>query len=198
MVDEDKKEFAQFMGGMFAVYGKEVSTMILRIWFEALRSYDLKAVKDAMARHLLNPDNGQFLPKPADVVKLIGGTNIDTAMQAWTLVDTSVRSIGTYQSVKFADPLIHKVIQDMGGWVRFGEKSEDEWPFIAKEFQTRYRGLKTLGAPVEAPEVLTGLTAQQHALAGITADIKPVLIGHKNDTIRTLDSAHEVPRLHSS
>ena len=79
-----------------------------------------------------------------------------------------------------------------------GTKTEDEWPFIAKEFQTRYRGLKTLGAPVEAPEVLTGLTAQQHALAGITGEIKPVLIGHKNDTIRTLDSAHEVPRLHSS
>lgn len=198
MVDDDKKEFAQFMTGMFSVYGKEVSPMILRIWFEALKVYDLKSVKDAMARHLLNPDNGQFLPKPADVVKLIGGTTTDSALQAWALVDTSVRSVGTYQSVKFADPLIHKVIQDMGGWVRMGEKTEDEWPFIAKEFQTRYRGLKTLGAPVEAPEVLTGLTAQQHALAGFTEEVKPVLIGYKNDTIRTLDSAHEVPRLHSS
>ena len=198
MVDEDKKEFAQFMGGMFAIYGKEVSTMLLRIWFEALRQYDLKAVKDALARHLLNPDNGQFLPKPADVVKLIGGTNIDTALQAWSLVDKAIRSVGTYQTVQFADPIIHRVIQDMGGWVHLGKKEEDEWAFVAKEFQTRYRGLKTTGAPIDAPQVLTGITDQQNALAGVNFKSKPILIGHRNDTIRTLDSTHEVPRLSGS
>ena len=198
MVDEDKKEFAQFMSGMFAVYGKEVSPMILRIWFEALRQYDLKAVKDALARHLLNPDNGQFLPKPADVVKLIGGTTVDSALEAWAEVDKAVRHVGTYQSVQFADPIIHKVIQDMGGWVRLGSRSEDEWAFVAKEFQTRYRGIKTVNAPVDAPKVLTGITDQQNALAGINYQSKPVLIGYKHDTQPALNRTHEVARLPSS
>jgi hypothetical protein len=159
--------------------------MLLRIWFEALRQYDLKAVKDALARHLLNPDNGQFLPKPADVVKLIGGTTVDSALEAWSLVDKAVRSVGTYQSVQFADQIIHKVIQDMGGWVHLGKKEEDEWAFVAKEFQTRYRGLKTTGAPIDAPQVLTGITDQQNALAGVNFKSKPILVGHtKINTLR--------------
>ena len=198
MVDDDKKEFAQFMGGMFAVYNKEVSPMLLRIWFESLRQYDLKAVKDALARHLLNPDNGQFLPKPADVVKLIGGTTIDTALEAWSAVDNAVRTIGTYRSVAFADPIIHKVIQDMGGWVALGNKKEDEWPFVAKEFQTRYRGIKTTGQPVDALPQLTGIAAQQNSVAGIQYAEPPILIGKRNDSIRTLDSTHEVARLSGS
>ena len=198
MVDDDKKEFAQFMAGMFAVYNKEVSQMLLRIWFESLRQYDLKAVKDALARHLLNPDNGQFLPKPADVVKLIGGTTIDTALEAWSAVDNAVRTVGTYRSVAFADPIIHKVIQDMGGWVALGNKKEDEWPFVAKEFQTRYRGIKTTGQPVDALPQLTGIAAQQNSVAGIQYAEPPILIGKRNDSIRTLNSTHEVARLSGS
>lgn len=198
MVDEDKKEFATYMSGVFSVYGKEVSTMLLRIWFEALRQYDLKAVKDALARHLLNPDNGQFLPKPADVVKLISGTTIDTALEAWSTVDHSIRTVGTYRSVAFQDPIIHKVIQDMGGWVHLGKKEEKEWAFVAKEFQTRYRGIKQSGAPVDAPKYLTGITDQQNALAGIQYKEQPVLIGKRNDTQPTLDYSYEVARLPSS
>lgn len=195
MVDEDKKEFAQFMSGLFAMYGKEISQMILRIWFEALRQYDFKAVKDAMSRHVINPDNGQFLPKPADIIRLIGGTTVDSALEAWAEVDKAVRHVGTYQSVQFADPIIHKVIQDMGGWVRLGSKSEDEWAFVAKEFQTRYRGIKTVNAPVDAPKVLTGITDQQNALAGINYQSKPVLIGNRNVTQSTLDYSYEITRL---
>jgi len=198
MVDEDKKEFAQFMGGMFAVYNKEVSPMLLRIWFEALRQYDLKAVKDALARHLLNPDNGQFLPKPADVVKLIGGTTVDSALEAWSAVDNAVRTVGTYRSVTFADPIIHKVIQDMGGWVALGNKKEDEWAFVAKEFQTRYRGIKTTGQPVDAPAQLTGIAAQQNSVAGIQYQEQPILIGKRNDTKPAIHSTYEVPRLSGS
>lgn len=192
MVDADKKEFATYMSGVFSVYGKEVSTMLLRIWFEALRHYDLKSVKDALARHLLNPDNGQFLPKPADVVKLIGGTTIDTALEAWSTVDRAVRYVGTYRSVAFQDPIIHKVIQDMGGWVALGNKKEDEWPFVAKEFQTRYRGIKTTGQPIDAPTQLTGIAAQQNSVAGIQYAEAPILIGKRNDSIRTLDYSYEV------
>lgn len=198
MVDDDKKEFATYMSGVFSVYGKEVSTMLLRIWFEALRQYDLKAVKDALARHLLNPDNGQFLPKPADVVKLIGGTTIDTALEAWSAVDNAVRTVGTYRSVAFQDSIIHKVIQDMGGWVALGNKKEDEWAFVAKEFQTRYRGIKTTGQPVDAPPQLTGIAAQQNSVAGIQYAEPPILIGKRNDSIRQINSTHEVARLPSS
>jgi hypothetical protein len=131
-------------------------------------------------------------------VKLIGGTTIDTALEAWSAVDNAVRTVGTYRSVAFADPIIHKVIQDMGGWVALGNKKEDEWPFVAKEFQTRYRGIKTTGQPVDAPAQLTGIAAQQNSVAGIQYKEQPILIGKRNDSIRTIDSTNEVARLSGS
>jgi hypothetical protein len=36
------------------------------------------------------------------------------------------------------------VISDMGGWVLLGSKGDGDWPFIAKEFENRYRGYRML------------------------------------------------------
>jgi len=82
------------------------------------------------------------MPKVADVIKMLQGSTQDSALTAWAKVDKAVRSIGTQMSVAFDDPLIHKVIQDMGGWLGLGQRQEAEWPFVAKEFETRYRGFK--------------------------------------------------------
>jgi hypothetical protein len=79
-----------------------------------------------------------------------------------------------------------------------GNKKEDEWPFVAKEFQTRYRGIKTTGQPVDAPAQLTGIAAQQNSVAGIQYKEQPILIGKRNDSIRTIDSTNEVARLSGS
>lgn len=105
-----------------------------------MKPFDLAAVKDALNRHCVNPDNGQFMPKPADVVKLLQGSSQDGALVAWAKVDRAVRQVGTYSTVVFDDPIIHRVVQDMGGWVALGDKREKEWPFVAKEFENRYRG----------------------------------------------------------
>jgi len=77
-------------------------------------------------RHLMNPDTGQFLPKPADIVRMLGGRTLDRALMAWAKVDKAVRQIGTYESVVFDDALIHRVLHEMGGWVGMGQKTENE------------------------------------------------------------------------
>ncbi|MCM1128975.1 MAG: DUF6475 domain-containing protein [Alistipes senegalensis] len=176
MTQDDFEKFEDMLSGVGEVYGKELSEFALAIWWEALKGYDLTAMRNALSRYVTNPDNGQFMPKPADVVRMMGGTTTDRALLAWEKVDRTVRQVGVYKDVVFDDALIHRVLQDMGGWIRLGDKKESEWPFVAKEFETRYRGYALRGLAPEYPAVLTGIANAHNRREGFKCD-EPVLMG---------------------
>ena len=177
MTQDDFEKFEDLLSGVGEIYGKTLSEFALSMWWGALKKYDLAAIRDALSRHVINPDNGQFMPKPADVVRMIGGTSTDSAMIAWTKVDKAVRQVGTWQDVVFDDPIIHRVIEEMGGWISFGKKTEDEWPFVSREFETRYRGYSSRGIVPECQPVLIGMANASNSFNGFDC-CKPVLIGN--------------------
>lgn len=177
MQPNDFPAFRELLAGVHDFYTKDLSEFALSVWWEALKPFDYQAVSQAMSRHITNPDTGQYMPKPADVVRLFGGRTQDRALMAWAKVDRAVRSVGTYESVAFDDPLIHRVIHEMGGWVGIGQKSEDEWPFVAKEFENRYRSYAMRGEVPDYPPVLIGISEAHNAQNGQRTD-PPRLIGH--------------------
>ena len=176
MQPTDGTPFRALLAGVFAFYGKDLSDFAIGVWWEAMKPYDLGAVRDAMNRHAVNPDNGQFLPKPADVVKLIGGGTQDAALVAWAKVTNALRVVGRYKSVAFDDPLIHAVVSDMGGWIPLGDVKEDELPFRGKEFENRYRGYRLRSAVPPYPAKLLGIMDRENASRGFMPS-EPVLIG---------------------
>lgn len=176
MTENDKPQFAQMWGGAWAMYGKEATKQILYMAFEALRAYDLREIRQGLSKHMQNPDTGQYVPKPADIVKHIGGGSESRALVAWSRVDKAVRRIGTYQTVVFDDPIIHQVVVDMGGWIKLGKSEEKEWPFVAKEFERRYRGYLINPVPTY-PKQLTGTAEADNGARGIDFKADPVLIG---------------------
>jgi hypothetical protein len=121
-----------------------------------LRKYDIEDIESAIHRHLANPDTGQFLPKIADIVRMIDGSTQDSAARAWSVLEEGLQRVGTYRDIVFADPIIHRVVHDMGGWISLGQKNVKEWPFVAKEFQERYRAYRGRGETPEYPKVLSG------------------------------------------
>ena len=143
------------------------------MWWLALKPYDLPTVIDAFNRHLCNPDAGQYPPKPADLVKLLAGSTQDRALRAWSKVDRAVHQVGSYKSVAFNDPLIHRVLHDMGGWIALGQKTEDEWPFVAKEFDNRYRGFSQRSEVPEYPRVLSGIAEAYNGRNGHASSPPP-------------------------
>lgn len=193
MVETDKERFFGLMADVYAFYRQDVSTFALSVWWEGMKSFDFRAVSDALNRHCLNPDNGQFMPKPADIVKLLRGSSQDGALVAWAKVDRAVRSVGTYQSVVFDDPAINAVLQDMGGWVQLGNKTEDEWPFVAREFENRYRGYRNRGE-FEFPKWLPGIAEAQNAQNGQRV-APPVLIGDASRAKQVLLRGTDTPRI---
>jgi len=83
MTEADREPFFTLLGDVYAFYRTDFSTFVGRVWWTAMQPYDLAAVNDAMGRHCANPDTGQYLPKPADVVRMLQGSTQDSALVAW-------------------------------------------------------------------------------------------------------------------
>ncbi|KVG77203.1 DUF6475 domain-containing protein [Burkholderia ubonensis] len=194
MIDSNRGAFAELISGVYAFYGREASDFALSVWWAAMQPFDLAAVHDAMNRHCVNPDSGQFLPKPADIVKMVQGSTQDSALVAWAKVDRAIRSCGTYNSVVFDDALIHRVIVEMGGWVLVGGKGEEEWPFVRNEFVNRYRGYKMRSETPEYQPVLIGMAEAQNNRTGHKSQ-PPVLIGDARAAHQVMLAGHDKPML---
>lgn len=178
MIDQDRKQFFALIAGVYAFYDKGFSDFAGRVWWEAMKPFDMAAVSDALNRHCVNPDVGQFMPKPADVVRMLQGSTQDAALVAWSKVDRAVREVGTYRSVVFDDALIHRIVVEMGGWVALATTTSDEqWPFTRNEFVNRYRGYRGRSAIPEYLPVLIGMAEAHNRKAGFDAE-PPTLIGN--------------------
>lgn len=185
MRDSELIEFSKTLLAVADYYGKELSENVVDVYWNGLREYDLPAVQKALWAHARNPDSGQFMPKIADVAKMLQGRTDDQAAVAWSKVNQAVRRVGTYQCVVFDDPIVHRVISDMGGWVYLGGKDEKEWPFVAREFENRYRGYRTRDELPEYPPVLIGIANAHNSQQGFRQN-PPILIGdeRKANTVR--------------
>jgi len=178
MHDSDKSRFGAILIGIADYYGKPLSPGVIALYWEGLKHFDLRAVEKALWEHTQNPDTGQFMPKIADVVKMLQGRTTDQAAIAWSKVDQAVRRVGTYRDVVFDDPIIHRVIDDMGGWIKLGTLTEDEWQFFGNQFRTRYQGYRIRNEVPEYHPVLIGIANAQNGKNGIKGQ-EPILIGNE-------------------
>lgn len=185
MQAEDKKQFGEMLSTVSGIYGKEVTQATVGIYWGALQEFDLVAVRQALDRHVKNPDTGQFMPKPADIIKMIGGSTADSASVAWHKVVHAIRRVGQYDDVVFDDPLIHRCVSDMGGWVRLCNGEEAELPFRAREFETMYRGYTLRREIPDYPRILVGHINATNTSKGFEPT-PPVLIGRQDEAEKVL------------
>lgn len=197
MKQQEFDEFCELLDLISEQYNKPLSDGAKMLYWQGLADFDFAAVKQALFRHIRNPDNGMFMPKIADVVRMLQGSTQDSAFNAWAKVDKAVRCVGTQSSVVFDDPLIHKIINDMGGWLSFGTKTDDDWPFVAKEFENRYRGFKARGEQPAYPKHLIGLYESHNVVNGYKTE-PPVLIGNKEQALLVQKGGSKLPALQIS
>lgn len=176
MTHDNLDEFNEILQAIADLYGKRLSEFSIGIYWRALQHLDMPVVREAMHRHVTNPDNGQFMPKPADIIRMTQGSSQDKALQAWHKVDKAVRTVGVHRSVAFDDPLIHRALAEMGGWISLGNKTEDEWPFVAREFEQRYRAFASRQEQPDYPPVMIGISEANNNRKGHSSE-PPALIG---------------------
>lgn len=193
MQAQDVPKFTMIMAGIGELYGKTISSQLIDIYWQVLRKYELIDVQNAFQSHVKNPDCGQFFPKPADIIRFIEGNGESKALLAWAKAERTMIKIGRYQSVVFDDPLIHSVIEDMGGWVKFCSMKTEQMPFVANEFQKRYMGYVNK-KPERHPKYLWGISECDNAKNGFEVE-PPVLIGNPERAKEVLRSGGGTPLL---
>jgi len=190
---DDIPKFTELMTGICVLYGKSPSDALMELYWRALESFDFEVVKTALEAHVSNSDSGQFMPKPADVMRYVQGSSQTQGLLAWSKVMQAVKSVGLYQSIVFDDPLIHAVIEDMGGWINLCMTPTKDAPFRANEFEKRYAAY-VLHPPLHYPKQLIGLTEGQNRMNGYLSAIKPpLLLGDKARALSVLQDGREKP-----
>ena len=75
-----------------------------------------------------------------------------------------------------------------------GSKTDDEWPFVGKEFENRYRGFRARSERPEYPAKLIGITNAHNAQKGFKQDA-PVLIGNEQAAMQVLNGGTDKPAI---
>lgn len=172
----DKAKFLETLAGVHDFYGKELSAFAGQVWWEACRSFEFEQVTKALSAHLMDPERGQFMPKPADLVRALQGTNTDRSLIAWGKLLDAMQRVGAYTSVCFDDPVIHAVVDDLGGWVKACRTTHDELPYLQNRFCASYKAYAGRGGDIAYPARLTGANDQANAAKGFSGP-PPTLIG---------------------
>jgi hypothetical protein len=136
---DDFRRFSAALTAASELYGRPVSEGALSLWWDALNGYDVEQVEQALRATIRDPDGGQFMPKPADLIRRIDGTAVDRSLIAWGKVLEAIRRVGAYSSVVFDDGAIHAAIDDMGGWPKLCRGKVDELPFVQRRFCDTHR-----------------------------------------------------------
>ncbi len=180
MHTDEYPKFLEVLAGVHDFYGKDMSDFAAELWLEAMRTFDLHQVSKALSGHLMDPDRGQFMPKPADIVRQLQGTQTDRALVAWGKVTAAIGQVGAYTDVVFDDPLIHLCIVDAGGWPKVCRTTYEEQSYLQHRFCEAYRAYARRGDPGEYPARLTGAGsgADDFAKRGMLPP-PPTLVGDK-------------------
>lgn len=177
MKPSDREKFAGLLADAMAFYRQDVSPFALSVWWQACERYDMEQVRKALTRHAMDPERGQFSPKPADIVRALDGTATDRATLAWGKVFDAIQRVGQYQDVVFDDPAIHAAVEDLGGWPKVCITEIKELSYLQHRFTESHRAYTERGA-FEYPRKLAGNRSGDdvYASRGLPAP-KPVVIG---------------------
>lgn len=142
---DDAKTFFSMLRAAYQTYGKHYAEDTPILWAGVLKAsgIDYKDAVIAITAHMSDPDIGQFLPKPADVIRHVKGTSDKNATRAWGLILDAV-DYADSSLIVFDDPKIYGAIRVLGGWRNLRDEIADRlWrsetlSFIRKDFFAAY------------------------------------------------------------
>lgn len=185
-------DFQNLLTDAMAFYGKDVSEFALNVWWQACEPFAFEQVAKAFTAHAMDTDRGQFAPKPADIARQLGGTKTDASLRAWSKLHSAMSDVGAYRDVAFDDAVIHRIVEDMGGWVKLCRMPTDQLSYLQHRFTESYKSYA--GTEFSYPRSLGGDRSNDgmYAKRGLQPP-KPALIGDKDKAMRVY-MQQETPR----
>lgn len=175
MTRNDFRRFATALTAVAELHGRTISEGAMALWWGELQRFDVETVEAALRGTVGDPETGRFMPKPADLIRLIDGTATERSLIAWGKVLEAMRRVGAYRSVIFDDGAIHAAIEDLGGWPKLCRSTADELPFVQRRFCDAHRVYATR-PDMRYPPHLVGDHEAANALGGHTSQ-PPAIVG---------------------
>lgn len=192
MSPQDNRRFLALLTGVHSFYRQDLTDFAVGVWQRSMAPYAIEAIERAFDAHAKDPKAGSFMPKPADLIRLLDGSHEDRAVVAWSKVYQAITRVGGYATVAFDDPAIHSAITDLGGWPTMCAGTIDELPFLSRRFAAAYSAHARAGSP--HPPLLPGIHDITNG-AGGHARQTPVLIGDTAAAQRVIATGQTGERL---
>lgn len=142
----DKKKFPVFLLTMGEIYDKQLSTNLINIYYEILKNYSIENI-EKVCKEIISIHKYNTLPKPAEILEHLEGSDDDRALYAWHSFLKTLREHSYYDSIEFEDKTIHAVIESMGGWLKLSDLEIDKTPFVMQDFIKRYKLFRSKKMP---------------------------------------------------
>jgi len=191
---EDKADFTKLLAATMAVYERQITSGFVDIFFSALGQYPLEIVREALNRHLQDPEGGRFAPKPADLIRQVVTAKASDGRpgrdEAWAIAqksldedETVVTSEEILEAMSIARPLLQELNDKVAARMAFVE-AYDRIVGVKRAAGEKFEWFVSLGANKErrAPAIkaaqVSGLLSgpkaaaliEMHSEAPITAD----------------------------
>ena len=188
----DYQNFLKLLTALGELFDKKLSDTLYELYWEALK--DLPFEDFSRAANILGRSS-KFFPKPVEFRELLMPDISAQAALAYRKVEEAFIKAGIYKAVIFDDPVIHAVMDNLGGWIHYCNLPEDEVKWYRKEFEKHYANFAPLVATgkLKPPTVLHGF----FALASMATDSAktPVLIGDEQKALAWTSSVRKEKEL---
>ena len=180
----DKKQFAQRITALSALFDREISEAVIEMYWVALDPYGDEETERAFQEAARRC---KFFPKPAELIELIEGSSEDREALAWHALLIGIARVGSKSSVRFSDPAIHSVVETWGGWIQVCSMTARDLQFREKDFKELYRMHSRRDSH---PEYLVGRTEADNRKRGFLDRIpKPKVVAIEGGRIDIRDLA---------
>jgi len=173
----DEIKFKEYLATLCELHDRTMSKLLTDLYWKVLEPFSDEECEEAFKLIIYD---SKFFPKPADFREVLLGKKANKATESWLEVLGAVSKIGNYQSVKFDNPVVHSVINAMGGWPQLCmmEKADEKWK--QKEFERLYEVISSRNG--NHPEYLIGTHEQENFRTGQEVETEIVQIGFINKT----------------
>ena len=189
---DKKTDFKNFLGvltGLGEAFDKKISDTLFEVYWEALKDLPFEDFNRA-ANMLIR--TSKFFPKPVEFRDQVLPDITAQASLAYEKLDKAFSQAGIYKTVVFDDPVIHAVVENLGGWIYYCNLPDEELKWYRKDFEKKYLDFAPLIAQrkILAPVKLIGIY-ERDTQSSIEAKT-PFLIG---DGTKILSWTKEVKAL---
>ena len=191
MLDSDKKQFQEMILATAELYSTakkiEVTPVMMKLFFSALHNFSIEQVSYGFEKHLSDPVDGRFFPKPANISKHLQTTVLsvsEKAELAWAQVMGEISRIGSYGSLNLEDKQAMAAVKALGTWKDLCATDITKMDFKKREFLAVYKTYEN--TPIDMlPNKLPGrLEIEQHKQESAQS-IKQIMTGIQNKRLES-------------